>query len=954
MKWLRPSPSLAMAVIVSQLLGPGTLWAVEQRGVRLDTDRLVVSAVSGDQLTIQNSSGTQSAKFRTIVQVGDRVVTGARTVAEILISDRTVMTLDPETTVQVMSMSAAQTTIQLPKGMVRVAAAASAIGTQGLVQVQTPTSQVQTRGGIVRVAVDVPVSKVGTEPTGAQVYRASYRSDLHIAATPSSSGDLIHVEEGTADIAGAGLAGGPLALQAGQRVMVQAGRAGTMAEGRALGIGTTGILATTSHTQTPKEGRDHLVALQVNQATQLSKALTGAAETGEKESDKKSDTKNVINGATGGVTIQTGGGTVQDAFAKAFGTGPNAYSGTGGSAVNQSGTGAVDDSNDAPNRVLVGSSAIDTKGGAGLLLFTERNPARALYDVPKGFDPENPDSSRSNPYTFKRLNFGPDSVKSEFVATKELLVIDGGERLLTHHEGRTPTSILIVRGVVGSNESLELQIRDSFTAYDSATNGGTRIDTIAAAEGVSTTAGTYQTANGQAFLNNRGTDVLAKMIDANAQVLLSKADGDSRQVVENKNYRFVDGRLIDEPCNSQNCYIAGSSALSDYSRHAKGIGTFFRQNGDFESFIDGSITARSIWNGSVAERVVLTGGVVLDRSTTVTIGETFETSRYFNGVTGVHPKANLIGDKFNGALLSVLASNRDTGDVYRSAFVKIQDRALGVLDGSSITETTDKKTALLSVLDSRLIGPEAKDPSTGANGRKQGEIVPLLEFDGMGQAKRTTTKAEVTSAVVVRATDVPLDGALLTASSPLLAMMNATVSTKGHFADLAGNNGRPALLASLVPGDALVRLNNATLTVAGNLLNLNNATAAITGYLFSLDNGSMLQIDKGSLFSLTSSSNLTLTGKAFGVFGDEASKLTITNNLCSTGPCGDLVNSAGQDIKLNGATLRVAGVGQDVVLPNNFNVFAGNDAAKVTIGKDAALFKVDTTSTLTINGAKVR
>lgn len=916
MKWLRPSPSLAMAVIVSQLLGPGTLWAVEQRGVRLDTDRLVVSAVSGDQLTIQNSSGTQSAKFRTIVQVGDRVVTGARTVAEILISDRTVMTLDPETTVQVMSMSAAQTTIQLPKGMVRVAAAASAIGTQGLVQVQTPTSQVQTRGGIVRVAVDVPVSKVGTEPTGAQVYRASYRSDLHIAATPSSSGDLIHVEEGTADIARAGPAGGPLALQAGQRVMVQAGRAGTMAEGRALGIGTTGILATTSHTQTPKEGRDHLVALQVNQATQLSKALTGEAETtGGKESDKKSETKNVINGATGGVTVQ-------DAFAKAFGTGPNAYAGTGGNNISKSGSAVVDDSNDAPDRVLTSDLThvfTGAKGGIGLLLFTERNPEKAIFN-----------KQTDGTYLFDNYQTLP-SERSTFTVRKELLLVDGGEKALAPHKGEATFLTLIARGISGDNVSLSLQEKGSFSAYSG--NNPSPLGTLA--DQNQTTKITI-TANGDTLSGGK----LFDLINSNAKVVLSGLSGLTGLGGANC--------IADIACAG-----ISTSGLGQFSSRPDGlvsVDTNPSTSGDLASYVDGSITARSPLAGNRFIRLL--GGVVLDKGTTVSLGATDATNSHFTNKPGLSSQ----DAKVNGSLLAVMASQEGG---FKPAFVKIDDRVLGVLDGSSITETGGNNTALLSVLDSRLIGPNAEDISTGGvavstSGRKNGEIAPLLEFDGIGQANRSATKAAVTSAVVVRATDVPLDGALLTASSPLLAMMNATVTTKGHFADLAGNNGKPALLASLVPGDALVRLNNATLTVAGNLLNLNNATAAITGYLFSLDNGSMLQIDKGSLFSLTSSSNLTLTGKAFGVFGDEASKLTITNNLCSTGPCGDLVNSAGQDIKLNGATLRVAGVGQDVVLPNNFNVFAGNDAAKVTIGKDAALFKVDTTSTLTINGAKVR
>jgi len=60
---------------------------------------------------------------------------------------------------------------------------------------------------------------------------------------------------------------------------------------------------------------------------------------------------------------------------------------------------------------------------------------------------------------------------------------------------------------------------------------------------------------------------------------------------------------------------------------------------------------------------------------------------------------------------------------------------------------------------------------------------------------------------------------------------------------------------------------------------------------------------------------------------------------------------------LNGNALKVAGVSQNVMLPNNFNPFAVQSSAadpKVNIGATDALFRVDATSTLTINGTPVK
>jgi len=48
---------------------------------------------------------------------------------------------------------------------------------------------------------------------------------------------------------------------------------------------------------------------------------------------------------------------------------------------------------------------------------------------------------------------------------------------------------------------------------------------------------------------------------------------------------------------------------------------------------------------------------------------------------------------------------------------------------------------------------------------------------------------------------IKLEGALLEASAPLLALTNATMTTTSHFADLAGNQAQ-----SIGLGDALVAL----------------------------------------------------------------------------------------------------------------------------------------------------
>jgi hypothetical protein len=523
---------------------------------------------------------------------------------------------------------------------------------------------------------------------------------------------------------------------------------------------------------------------------------------------------------------------------------------------------------------------------------------------------------------------------SKFSVSKELLLVDGGALSEAAHAGKAPISTLVARAIVQGNPN-----------YGESPKGDNTSLPL------------------HWFLNGTDSTGESKNVEDDPEnvkvvVVRAKTENADRPIVDTKavvNIKLDDkgrysGDFTSDGLDTSTCQDADScdaygtkeSILGDFSSRVDG-----KPHIVSDSYVDGVISARSAPTGN--RLVTLAGGAVLDKQTTVTLGKTAATDAYFTSKTGLN---SLDATKFTGSLLAVLAS-KDGG--FNPAFVKVQDRLLGVLGGSSITEKAGAKTALLSILDSRVTGPDANDPSTGSNGRKPREIAPVMEFDGSGQANRTTTTATVTSAVVVRATDVPLDGALLSASSPLLAMMQATLTTKSHFADLAGNNGKPALLASLVPGDALVRLDNAALRVNGNLLNLNNATAAVTGYLFSLTNSSALNIQEGSLFSLNGNSSLTLNGNAFGVFGSGTNTLTINNDLCGAGAaCGALVNSAGQAITLqDGTALQVAGVTQNVVLPDGFSVFAlqspNAPLPQPKIGADDALFQIDATSTLTIN-----
>ncbi len=892
----RFSIPMVLALMVTQVLSPAILWAVEQRGIQVDfKDYVVISAISDGPLTAASSGGSKTLRFGEAVNVGEELRTGKGTVADVLIGSRAVMTLGGDTIVQLTKLSADQLTIQVGKGMVRVAASANALGEKGTVLIQTPTSKVKTRGGIVRVIVNASSESVAQASVEiAKPYLASYSPHAMVAVNNVDT-DIIQVEEGVAEILGAGPDGEALTVTFGQRVTRQPGQVGLLTEGEQTDMMRASVLAKTGHFNTPRDGVDNLVALQVNQATKLGNALTGAVKTGEAEGQRKDKRENVVNGATGGVQV------ARSVVNTLFGGG-NALNISSSDPVNTTGAGFGGNNNSGFGTVSSGGVSMTVNGSENaLLVFTRKSPVQSIVMEDNDIDVSDIDESKltffsasdvageylkdslcseiclwahSASSNLGNVRFDPlPSVSSQFTVAKELVLVGGTPD--GFHGGIAPTETLIARGGAPQNV------------------GDPPVTNLAS------------TASNSGFFP---TDRFPANIGLFTPTPPEIARANSTFVVETDSMPVGDaiiggtlGQFSNDLTPSPN-----SIAIDEL-----GLGV---------SYVEGAITA-------TGSDVVLSGGATLDRGTVATIGTTTATNNYFSSFGGSDTK-------YSGSLLAII--NGSAGPTT----LMVQDRLLGVYDGSVI-DTNGGNKALLSVLDAQLTGPIG---------------VPLIEINSAFQEDGVTLGDQpnvmVTSAVVTRSTvplpDLPLDSALLEASAPLVALTQATMTTTNHFADLAGSQ-----VPSIQLGDALVALNAAQLTIQnGHLLNLNAATSTTNGFLFSLNDASRLQLNNGALFSLNNGSSLNLNASALGVFGSGANTLSITNNLCAAG-CGTLVNSANAPFMVNGSALQVAGVSQDVVLPNSFNVFAGNPASTIDISPDAALFHVDDTSTLTINGTSV-
>lgn len=856
-----------------QLVGPGLLWAVEQRGVELRrNNQAVVSGIRGSALMVSTGETTRAVRFSEPIAFGEQLRAARDSSAEVLINNQAVVTLLSECDVALEERDG-HTVVRLTKGSVLVSVAASALREGQTVIVETPGAQLATRGGLLKATV-------GTEPRQTERKQGAEGRPLLVAyasiypvQTEAISHERFEVYEGTGTIGTSTAVATPLVIEPGQSVQMIGGTLGAPSgiEGALAETGPM-LLAATHHAATPQAGLELVSQRQMQQVNALQQALYGDQDAAVEGKESQSGT--IISTLFGTNPTQTSNSSnPNNPAASLFGTG-SPYATALLQASNRLGTGLVDDANGDISGLLhfgkrgpVGQ--FEAKGGLGLLLLTE-----GRFDV---IDPP-------APRTREILE------KTTLTASTELLRIDAGPSSTAPHGGQAPTDPLIVAGLsprypyptVSSprpdvkNQSLPLQF-----------------------------IGTSPTEPGaQEVLHFNAASISTP---GNNSVVIIPGDIELPSAFQE---RVFDGG----PGTIRHLGLFSSEPDGAVSRTEGAIA---------RSFIDASITARSPLSGD--RFVTLSGGVVLDKGTTVSIGETQATKQAFQQ----------FGGEFIGSVLSVLAKDGNP------AFVNIQDRALGVLYGSSLTETGGR-VALLSILDSRLVGPSV----TNAEGRQPGDVPPLLELyalDGTLQPTGTAASVNVTSAVVVRSSNISgLDGALLEASSPILAMAYGNMTTKSHFADFSGTNGKQVFQA-LVPNDALVRLNHSNLTVNGNLFQFNNASASVTGRLFSLDNGSSLTIN-GVLLSLLGRSTFNLTADSFGSFGKTGTNtLTVNNNLCAAGGC----------TTVNG--IKVAG-GGTVNFPSNFSPLSSTDGSaknsdgsdRLKIGPNSAFLSVAPNSTLNV------
>jgi len=929
-------------LIMITILCPELGWPADpERGIKVKADRsLVLSGLQGEV-----RSGSQSdqptergIQFGEPLRFGDQILTKLQSRAEILIGHQGVVTMEEESSVRITTDETnGSPVIDMQNGAIRLAVAASQLAAHEQVSVRISDTRAITRGGVFRVTMggEARRGEVPSRGDESGVVLASYATPI-VRAEYQDSLVRYQVEEGLLTVE---VNGQSIQVKAGESVEVGSGQIGVPFSTPDGLHGQYPLTALVHHQDTPKTGLAYLTSQELKQAELLGEMLGGvAAQTQEVEKQEKAEQEVIL--ATTGASLSGGTNSLPASLPPLGGSFPVAQE-VGGP------TSSLIDpaSNDSFNVVIgpAGPNVAQPKGGGGLLLFD--NSQVTL------------DAQTSNRNFRIEIQYPPINT--------ELMLIDGGPSAFAPHQGQIPTERLTVTNLFGGLVSNPLNPppgRNLFLPFPiAAFNDPMEIEEAAS----------------QAKVLTRFSNPADKSLAIN--VLATFAS--SQKVIPGvtSESTLFQHRFTDDGCCSNEDAVEG---------------------------VHGVIRARDLPGGNP---MTVKGGVVLNNNTDLVTTSTGATETYFQEPNDI-----------NGSVVAILGRNFDVriedriplepsppnvdpmtgfsredevipdfievipeiegGGQLNPANVKVEDRVLAVLDGSTIApDTSDPfnipRVSLLTILDSRLEGPtESPDLIPGdlqpvategsppiSLGKSRADIPALIEIINSGTPNLDPSDPafqwaiEAHSAMVVRGDLAP---SILEASGPLVSLFQGTMATTGDFVNVQGNgtNDSAQLMASLQQSNVLqgaLQLNNSQLQVGGHLFNfLNGATGSVTGNLTTLANDSMLSVN-GALVSVGLNSSFTLSGGSLVAFGFGTNMVNITGTSGTCAGCNlstTVPNLSGIPVLLHpSANVSVgpgfvpyAGVGQGTIGATDFN-----NAVNVSTG--AAVLQVDQGGTLVLN-----
>jgi len=923
---------LLSSLVALQVIGPSWVLAI-QTSQSFAQEASSEALIAGLRGVVTVTPGTKNSpgyapKYRSALSIGDVISTEEESVAEILLENQGLVTIQEYSEVMLDKKADGGLSVALEVG-----AAEWSIPTQregGIsLTFTTPNIRATTHGGLVTAEVQQTLGAMAWAPRLHDSFLI--RTSLHAQGGSAGNGGLLEtfcVNEGDLTVEYPGAQQGVW-----QQETVSPGECRGFLNGQPRAMGTQehladwrAVCAVGTHCEIPESAKKLIAKKQMGQALALERALVGS-----ETEDPKVDEQVVLatTGQSLGASIEglgPGDPGVGGVILPTTGVGPGGGSGPGPG-------GPPPPTPQIPD-VNVGGAVppltpffnVASNGGAG---GTPPPPLPGNIQTGGSIWPVNGMPGGQGLLTF---------ISGDFTADKELLLADSGLLASAPHLGKAPLNSLVISNLSPdgagrpSNQDLPLDF-PSFHQPPTDWAGVAHRNHLS----------NVQLGTETSMATGTGS---RKIPSAQAEQLAEFARS---YLIDPENiFASLPESGADFPCefSSGSCFevilAAGLGALEKPDPKV-----------DSDSGIDGTIQVRSASTMDPrihGNRVVtLKKGVVLG-NTQVSLAPQEKTQKSFSGLEttlGFAPQASAV---------SILGELGDPalGEPGDPAIVHVEDRVLAILGNSRIQPANSLvTTSLIAILDGRLHGPV--DPSVIGKDAAGGDIVradvsPIIEMIG--------SSAEVATAVMIGSTAKPnqtgdLDQALLEASSPLLAMIGSSLTTASDFGRVAGQNAK--LDATLIPGDALVRLNASSLMVNGNLFSVTGGGQLIVngGSLLSLQGNSTVTLAGGAFVAVGPNSSFTLTGGSLVDFGFGTNTVTITGTSGSCLGCNlstTIPNLSGVPVLLHpSATIAVgngfvsyAGVGQGTMGGVGF-------ANTVNVSPGAAVLQVDQGGTLVLN-----
>ncbi|NWF72892.1 MAG: hypothetical protein HXY51_07630 [Nitrospirae bacterium] len=259
--------SSAMVALLCLVASP-SLEAAGRDGAQIAGERAatgVITSLAGGPLLGSLNGTTRDLALGNTVSLAEELHTGPDGTLEILWARRTLILIRPQSTVLIHESKAGQTEIALSGGSVRVALAYHG-DPNDMVTVQTPSSHVYTRGGILEVDVFSPPPSVLSRV-------ASVFSKAEAPLSPASL-ETVRVLEGESGIEPVTSSGQSHMVEAGFQARIAGGMVEQMTELPKQSANGVGLTDTDRRQGTPAPLTQRLVNVHITHAVEVARLMS--------------------------------------------------------------------------------------------------------------------------------------------------------------------------------------------------------------------------------------------------------------------------------------------------------------------------------------------------------------------------------------------------------------------------------------------------------------------------------------------------------------------------------------------------------------------------------------------------------------------------------------------------------------------------------------------------------